>query len=353
MMSYAVNLIQGFYTVPELVWEIYLILKNQGILIRPDDSLIQDGETEVKKNIWLNHSYTVRTKEAYRGYFTISEKENEETEPVDKYLLYIGDSSMVEMTDEDCLKVSSSSGAPGTPGVRRGSYNISSSELEEIFSNNPTTYRGSSGVPHCPLVVITDLEKQIIAHFPLGSNNNANTKCYKDEGAYAYDYLTKPGDYKHLYNLALKTVTNDCVKIIELSEATRPQTIPGHVVLGYIKGIGFNWITNFTTSTPYRHIGYQDTNDSNLQKFLSFEPNPLQVYFHHGMKYSYSGSNGIEYGEKKFFTRGTNGTPEFGFFKELSGMLLDCSSITPNGTRITIGNNTYYVIENTLITIGE
>lgn len=350
-MSYTVELIQGSYTVPEFVWEIYTILKNQGILIRPDDSLIQEGEDEVKRNVWLEHCYTVRTEENYKGYFIISEKETEESSPIDKYLLYIGDSSLTGVTDDECLLVSSGDN-PGSPGVRRCSSSITATYQQEIFSNNPAKYNNVSNVPHCPIVIITDLGKNIIAHFPLGKSQNSDTKCYKSEGNSASDYLTRPEAYRHLYNIVLKIVMNDYVKIIELSEANRSQSVPGHVVLGYIKGIGFNWITNFSTSSPYRHIGYQKANTSDSQKFLSFEPNPLQIYFHHGLKYTYSG-NGIEYGEKKFFVKGANGTPSFGFYKELSNVLLDCSSIVPNGTKIIIENNTYYAFENTLVAIGE
>lgn len=345
-MSYNIDAIQGAYTVPEFAWEIYLILKKRGVMIRPDDSLIEEGEVEVRKNIWLNHCYTARTAEEYKGYFTLSKKNGRTV--TDKYLLYIGDNRAISgLNDSGCFGCTN----PGTPGSRRGSAYITSTDINHIFSN---TVEMSTTGRLVPLVIITNLNKEIICHFPLGYDSNQDTYCSKEEGRSASDYLTNPTAYKHLYNTNIKTIMNDSVKIIELSYGNRSVNIPGQVVVGYIKNIGFNWITNFSTSSPYRHIGYQASNKNNYQYFLSFEPNNPQVYFNHGMKYSYPTESEIEYASKKIFTKGSDGIPSFGLFNQVSNDLLDCSNITaPLGSRVKIGDVTYYVIENTLVLIGE
>lgn len=366
-MSYTLGLILGSYTSCEFVWEIYLRLKEGGIPIRPNDELIPVGTSDsAARDIWINHHKTV-TGTNFKGYFII--KENN----VDKFKIYIGEiagnANASYAYYRDAFYTTSNVGMPGALTGLSGRNGIVGYFKNDLLTNTlEMTPTSSTSLQHYPCVLITTMSGEDVAGFPLGWYGSDNTGCVKTEGQSSASYNAH--NYSKFYNHTIKIISNKSVKIIEFSPSSRDQSLSGIIVVGYIKNVGLTWVTNSTST----NINIGDTTNNiqksvnqgnlsgthNFQYYPTFCLNPVQVYMHHSLPYKYNSQDEytIEYSPQKVFVSGQYTTSTKKIFQIFTTIkdIYDCNninSIARPGSRIIIDNTIYYVIENSIIPIGE
>lgn len=344
-MGYTVGLILGSYGCCELAWELYLRVKEGGIHIRPNEEIVPSGTSdEDGRALWIAHCQST-TGENYKGYFIIQE------DNVDKFKVYVGEfgRSATYSSDRKSFYITSNCGLSGSI---TGSGGAAAAYKNDIIANRVSVNyeSGISSVDHYTWIYVSSMSGAPIAYIPLSWFNNS---FYKTEGGYNRNYNAHT--FKKTYNHVVKIITNDTVKIIEISASSRSQSISGHIVIGYIKGIGLAWITNEDNTN--RNIGAEVDNNDSYQYYPTFYPNSTQVYMQHMLPYNYS-ENGIEYLTQKLFVSGQYPPPTKTIFQAYAAVdeIYDCNTISTvavPGSRIVMDGIIYYVIENSIIPIGE
>lgn len=345
-MGYTTGLILGSYGCCELAWELYLRVKEGGIHIRPNEEIVPSGTSdEDGRALWIAHCQST-TGENYKGYFIIQE------DNVDKFKVYVGEFGSYTNYNRGSFYITSDCGLGGSI---TGSGGVMATYKSDIIANRVSvSFQGTSGVNHYTCIYMSSMNGTPIAYIPLSWYNNS---FLKTEGNYNYNYNAHT--FKKTYNHVVKIITNNTVKIIEISTSSRNQSISGHIVIGYIKGIGLTWITNEDNTN--RNIGAEVANevanDNSYQYYPTFYPNSTQVYMQHMLPYNYS-ENGIEYLTQKLFVSGQYPPSTKTIFQAYAAVdeIYDCNTISTvavPGSRIVMDGIIYYVIENSIIPIGE
>lgn len=341
-MGYTIGLILGSYGCCELAWELYLRIKEGGIHIRPNEEIVPSGTSdEDGRALWIAHCQSI-TGENYKGYFIIQE------DNVDKFKVYVGEFGSANNVSRESFYITSNCGLSGSI---TGSGGPAAEYKSDIVANRVSVnYTKTSPVNHYTWIYVSSISGAPIAYIPLSWYNNS---FFKTEGNNNVNYNAHT--FKKTYNHVVKTITNDTVKIIEISTSSRSQSISGHIVIGYIKEIGLAWITNEDSTN--RNIGAEVANSSSYQYYPTFYPNSTQVYMQHMLPYNYS-ENGIEYLTQKLFVSGQYPPSTKTIFQVYTAVdeIYDCNTISTvavPGSRIVMDGIIYYVIENSIIPIGE
>lgn len=347
-MGYYVGLISGAYATYEFGWQLYLQAKNGGIHIRPNDEIVTSTMTEEEGyNAWIEYNKTV-TGANFKGYYIVSE------DGIDKYKIHFGEycrSLYGHEYQNWTINSYKSTSSMGTGGAIKGSSGPVCNYKNQIFENiqQGISHDGANPVYHYPAIIITDMNNIDIAYIPLAWSNSGGSELEKTEGNLDTNYTRA---VKKTYNTIVKLISNDGIKIIEISTPSRSQEKAGNIVIGYIKDVGIAWECNDTSDNI--HIGNQLANSDSTQARPDFVPHSNQVYMIHQLPYKYDNQS-IEYLTQKTFVTGSYSSA-FTVFEVLttSNYIYDCSniqSVAEVGSRVKIDNTIYYVIENSIIPI--
>lgn len=355
-MGYTVGLILGSYGCCELAWELYLRVKEGGIHIRPNEEVVPLGTSdEDGRALWVTHCRN-NVGENYKGYFIIQE------DNIDKFKIYVGEfgtaaASYSFRTREIFYIVPSDK--CGLNGSITGTNSTIASSVNQITTNTiSVNSQGGQLVNHYTCIYICSMNGDPVAYIPLSWYNNS---FLKTEGSGDSNYNAHT--YKKAYSHVVKVITNNTVKIVEISHSGRSQSLSGQIVIGYIKGIGLTWVTNDDDTnwnignTVGNHILTIGEIPVSVQCYPTFYPNPTQIYMQHMLPYKYSGKE-IEYLTQKLFVSGQYPPSTKTIFQAYTAIdgIYDCNNINDvavPGSRISMDGIVYYVIENSIIPIGE